>query len=49
MYDDYSDLHGNSFVEKVIKQFDEIDSEEKFKANHKKKRAPRKPRQVKEG
>jgi len=49
MYDDYVELHGNSFVEKCIKDFDSLDSEEKFMAKQKAKKAPRKTRQIKEG
>lgn len=42
MYEDYVDLHGNSFVEDVMKKFDKnLLSEEEYKAAKKKKVAAR--------
>jgi len=42
MYDDYIALHGNSFVDDVIRKFDNLLSEEEYKA--KRKSTPRRPR-----
>lgn len=41
MYDDYVELKGNSFVERCLKDFDSLDSEEKWKAKQKRKATTR--------